>query len=274
VESPEPLTQARAWRLLVTEPCDGAANMAIDEALWRGRQAATSPPTIRFFAWAPPTVSLGYGQPLDRAIDVAACRRLGVGIVRRPTGGSAIYHDGPERELTYSVIGTAEDLGVGADLLETYRWIGRALLRGLNALGAGAAMVPAAAAGGLTPAFCFARTGSFEIEVGGRKLVGSAQRRQGTSFLQHGSVLLGVDAPRLRALFPTTRDPLAPLTTLEAAVGRRPTFEEVADALAQAFEAEHGLRLTPGGLTVDESARVEALVADKYATAAWLASTA
>ena len=274
MESPEPLTEARAWRLLVTEPCDGATNMAIDEALWRGRQAATSPATIRFFAWAPPTVSLGYGQPLDRAIDVAACRRLGVGIVRRPTGGSAIYHDGPERELTYSVIGTAEDLGVGPDLLETYRWIGRALLRGLNALGAGAAMVPAAAAGGLTPAFCFARTGSFEIEVGGRKLVGSAQRRQGTSFLQHGSVLLGVDAPRLRALFPTTRDPLAPLTTLEAAVGRRPTFEEVADALAQAFEAEHALRLKPGGLTMDESARVEALVADKYATAAWLASTA
>jgi lipoate-protein ligase A len=85
--------------------------MAIDEAMWRGRQAGTSPPTLRFFAWAPPTVSLGYGQPLDRHVDVAACRRLGVGVVRRPTGGSAIYHDGPERELTYSVAALAGDLG-------------------------------------------------------------------------------------------------------------------------------------------------------------------
>jgi len=274
VESREPLTPARGWRLLVTEPCDGASNMAIDEALWRGRQAGASPPTLRFYAWSPPTVSLGYGQRLDRHVDVETCRRLGIGIVRRPTGGSAIYHDGPERELTYSVVATAEDLGVGADLLETYRWIGRALLRGLNALGAGAAMVPVATAGGLSPAFCFARTGSFEIEAGGRKLVGSAQRRQGTGFLQHGSVLLGVDGPRLRALFPTTRDPLASMTTLEAALGRRPGFEEVATALAEAFAAEHGLDLKPGGLAEAEIARVERLVADKYATAAWLASIA
>jgi len=50
----------RAWRLLVTEPTDGATNMAIDEALWRSRQAGASAPTLRVFAWAPPTVSLGY----------------------------------------------------------------------------------------------------------------------------------------------------------------------------------------------------------------------
>ena len=120
------------WRLLVTEPCDGATNMAIDEAVWRGRQAGISPPTVRFFAWAPPTVSLGYGQPLDQHVNVEACRRLGVGIVRRPTGGSAIYHDGPERELTYSVVASTDDLGGVRDLLGTYQWIGRALVAGLR----------------------------------------------------------------------------------------------------------------------------------------------
>lgn len=260
-----------AWRLLVTEPTDGAVNMAVDEALWRGRQAGTSPPTLRFFAWHPPTVSLGYGQPLGD-VDREACRRLGVGIVRRPTGGSAIYHDGPERELTYSVAATAEDLGVGPDLLETYHWIGRALLRGLNALGAGAAMVPVVASDGPVPAFCFARTGRYEIEVGGRKLVGSAQRRQGTSFLQHGAVLLGVDAARLRAIFPTTADPLATMTTLEAALGRRPGFDEVAAALEAAFEAEHRISLRAGGLTEAEAERVDVLVRDRYASAAWLAT--
>ena len=264
----------RAWRLLVTEPCDGATNMAIDEALWRGRHAGTSPPTVRFFAWEPPTVSVGYGQPLDRHVDVAACRRLGVGLVRRPTGGSAIYHDGPERELTYSVAATADDLGVGPDLLETYRWIARALVRGLNALGAGAEMVPTGRGLGPDPAFCFARTGAFEIEVSGRKLVGSAQRRLATSFLQHGAVLLGVDAERLRELFPTTRDPLGTLTTLEAAIGRRPTFDDVSRALADAFEAEHGLALTRGGLSADEAARMEELIGNRYGRDTFLTAPA
>jgi lipoate-protein ligase A len=265
---------SRAWRLLVTEPADGATNMAIDEALWRGRQAGTSPPTLRFFAWAPPTVSLGYGQPLDRHVDLAACHTLGVGLVRRPTGGSAIYHDGPERELTYSVAATAGDLGIGPDLLETYRWIGAALLRGLCALGAPAELVPERPPAGPVPAFCFARTGVFEIEVGGRKIVGSAQRRQGDSFLQHGAVLLGIDEPRVRTLFPTTRDPLATLTTLETALGHRPSFDEVADALGQAFEQEHGLTLRPGGLSEEETTRVSTLVTDRYASPAWLATPA
>ncbi len=258
-----------AWRLLVTEATDGATNMAIDEALWRGRRAGTSPPTLRFFAWDPPTVSLGYGQRLDDHVDVPACAHLGVGLVRRPTGGSAIYHDGPERELTYSVAATADDLGVGDDLLLTYEWIGRALLRGLRALGADAELMAARRPEGLSPAFCFARTATWELEVAGRKIAGSAQRRQGRSFLQHGAVLLGVDEPRLRVLFPRTRDPLATLTTLEAALGHRPTFDQVAAALGAAFETEHGLTLTPGGLSVDEVEAMERLVRDKYATPEW-----
>ncbi len=272
--NPGGVTATKTWRLLVTEPADGATNMAIDEALWRGRQAGTAPPTLRFFAWAPPTVSLGYGQPLDGAVDLSACRALGVALVRRPTGGSAIYHDGPERELTYSVAAAAEDLGGVEDLLATYRWIATALLRGLRALGAPAEIVAVPDTDGPTPAFCFARTGRYEIEVAGRKLVGSAQRRQGTCFLQHGAVLLGVDEARLRALFPTTRSPLGTMTTLEATLGRRPDFEEVAAMLAAAFEEEHGLTLKLDGLTPEETARVEALVRDRYATDAWLAGIA
>ena len=259
------------WRLLVTDATDGATNMAIDEALFRGRQAGTSPPTIRFYAWAPPTVSLGYGQPLDVHVSVDTCRALGVGIVRRLTGGSAIYHDGPEHELTYSVVASSDDVGT-KDLLETYRWIGRALLRGITSLGAKADMVAVPDGPGPTPAFCFARTGRYEIEIDGRKLVGSAQRRQRGCFLQHGAVLLGVDEPRLRALFPTTGDPLSTMTTFEAALGRRPSWDGCADALARAFETEHALDLRPGGLGLDEAREVERLVTERYATDAWLHS--
>src|SRR5256885_3929056 len=72
---------------------------------------------------------------------------------------------------------------------------------------------------------------------------------------------------RLRTLFPTTRDPLATLTTLEAALGHRPKFDDVAAALAHAFEREHGLRLRADGLTADETAHAARLVEEKYATA-------
>jgi lipoyl(octanoyl) transferase len=269
-DEPRP-TVGRDWRLLMTEPCDGATNMAVDEALFRGRQAGTSPPTLRCFAWAPPTISLGYGQPLDEHVDVEACRALGVGIVRRPTGGSAIYHDGPERELTYSVTASAEDLGGVGDLLGTYHWIARALCRGLRALGAPAEIVAVPDGSGPTPAFCFARTGRYEIEIGGRKIVGSAQRRQAETFLQHGSIMLGVDEPRLRVLFPTTADPLATMTTLERAVGRRPSWDDCAQALVDAFEGEHGFTLRAGGLTSEEMGSVEQLVHARYGTDAWLA---
>lgn len=114
------------------------------------------------------------------------------------------------------------------------------------------------------------RTGSCEIELGGRKLVGSAQRRYGNTFLQHGSVLLGVDPHPFAALFPTTVDPLATLTTLESALGHQPKFDDVAAGLAAAFEAEHRILLRPDGLTTDETALADRLVGEKYATAEWL----
>ena len=258
------------FRLLVTEPLDGAANMALDEALLLGRLRHGSPPTLRFFAWAPPTVSLGYGQRLDGRIDEQALVAMGLGLVRRATGGSAILHEGPDLEITYSVSAGAGDFEGASDLLETYRWIGEGLLSGLRALGAPVEMVsvqpsdPAA-----MPAFCFARTGSFELEIDGRKLVGSAQRRQGTAFLQHGAIMLGAEPARLRRVFPGEGDPLAGMTTLESALGRRPSFDEAAAALAEGFRRAHGLALEPGGLSEEEAALAAMLERDKYATDDW-----
>jgi lipoate-protein ligase A len=259
-----------AFRLLVTEPLDGAFNMALDEALLLGRLANGAPPTLRFFAWRPPTISLGYGQPLDHRIDGAAASALGIGLVRRPTGGSAILHEGPDLELTYSVVACAGDFDGAADLLETYRWIGAALAAGIRRLGAPVEMVPVQPSDPTAmPTFCFARTGSYELEIAGLKVVGSAQRRQGAGFLQHGAVMLGAAPERLRAVFPTERDPLAGMTTLEAVLRRRPSFDETMTALAEGFREANRLELTPGGLGPDELERAESLVREKYSTERW-----
>ena len=258
-----------SWRLLVTEPLDGATNMAIDEALLRARIAGSAPPTVRFFAWAPPAVSLGYGQPLDGAIDVAACARLGVQLVRRPTGGSAILHEGPSAELTYSVVARADDFPGADDLLETYRVLGAGLAAGLARLGAPVEVMPIIRRRGVaSPAFCFARTGSYEIAIGGKKVAGSAQRRQGGAFLQHGAVLLDADPARLGAVFPAAGDPLAGVTTLVAALGRPVAFDEAAAALAAGLGEALG-PLAPGGLTPGEEEAAQRLAAEKYASEAW-----
>jgi len=258
------------FRLLVTEPMDGAANMALDEALLRSRLDRVCPPTIRFYAWQPPTISLGYGQPLDSRIDLEQASCLGIGLVRRLTGGSAILHEGPDLELTYSVVGSHEDFDGADDLLATYRWIGTALAAGLNQLGAAAKMVsvqPSSAEA--MPAFCFARTGSYELIVNGKKLVGSAQRRQGVAFLQHGSVMLGAAPERLRRVFPAQADPLAGMTTVEAEIGRRPTFVEAETALAEGFREAHRIDLRPDGLYPDEITRSDSLAREKYQSERW-----
>ncbi|MGH7374987.1 MAG: lipoate--protein ligase family protein [Candidatus Rokuibacteriota bacterium] len=259
-----------AFRLLVTEPLDGALNMALDEALLLGRLANAAPPTLRFFAWRPPTISLGYGQPLDHRIDTAAASALGIGLVRRPTGGSAILHEGPDLELTYSVAARAGDFDGASDLLETYRWIGAALAAGIRRLGASVEMVPVQPSDPTAmPTFCFARTGSYELEIAGLKVVGSAQRRQGAGFLQHGAVMLGAAPERLRSVFPTERDPLVGMTTLEAVLHRRPSFDETMTALAAGFREAHDLDLAPGGLAPGEVELAESLVREKYGTERW-----
>jgi len=268
---------------LVTEPLDGATNMAVDEALLRGRITGEAPPTVRFYGWRPPTVSVGYGQPLDGRLDLEACRRLGIGLVRRPTGGSAILHEASDHEVTYSVVARAEDAAGFGDVLETYRILGAALAAGLGRLGVHAEVVPLVRAGrrGAAPTFCFARAGAYELAVEGRKLSGSAQRRQGGAFLQHGSVVLDVDPDRLRAVFPGPPesprppespgpgDPLAGMTTLAAVLGRRVGFEAVVIALAEGLGEGLGARLRPGGLSPAETELIERLVLEKYGTEAW-----
>ena len=260
------------WRVLVTEPLDGATNMAVDEALLRTRIDQSGGPTVRFYGWRPATVSLGYAQPLDEAVDRATCHALGIGLVRRPTGGSAILHEPPDAEVTYSVVAREGDFPGADDVLETYRILSEGLAAGLARFGVRAQLTPLVRSRRVetaSPAFCFRRAGAYELVVEGRKLVGSAQRRQRRAFLQHGSVLLDADPSRIRRVFPRETEPTASMTTLTDILGRSPSFDTVVTALGEGLAEALGVRLVPSGLSVDDWASVEALVAGKYGNEAW-----
>ncbi len=172
--------------------------MRLDEMLAQRLLRGSGTPVVRLFRWTPWAVSLGYNQnPAD--IDAARCSRDGIDIVRRPTGGRAILH---AEELTYSVVMPAGRAGV----LSVYNEISRALVHGLSLFGIDVSLQKA------QPDFprmyrqvssipCFTSSARYEIEHGGRKLVGSAQRRfsdgEHSVVLQHGSILLGPAHRRL-----------------------------------------------------------------------------
>jgi lipoate-protein ligase A len=262
-------TSDAGWRLFLDPPATGAWNMAVDEVLLDGVAAGTAPPTIRFYAWAPPCLSLGYFQDF-KVVDVAGCRRLGVDVVRRPTGGRAILHD---RELTYSVALPLRQLGDDGGVLPSYRRLSLALERGLHRLGVPVVVAPetAAQSGPDHGPVCFDRPSAHEILLGGRKLVGSAQVRRATAILQHGSILI---EPRIKNLLACLRLPEGSAEPIEdgvAGLAEVGDYEpsKIASALVDAFAEEFGTSPVQGRLRPDERVAAEALAAWKYQTVAW-----
>jgi lipoate-protein ligase A len=243
--------------------------MAIDEVLLDSVAAGTAPPTIRFYAWAPSCLSLGYFQAFE-VVDVAGCRRLGVDVVRRPTGGRAILHD---RELTYSVALPLGQLGDDSSVLPSYHRLSLALERGLHRLGVPVVLAPetAAQSGRDHGPVCFDRPSAHEILLGGRKLVGSAQVRRATAILQHGSILI---EPQIENLLACLRLPEGSAKRIEdgvAGLAEVGDYEpsKIVSALVDAFAEEFGATLVPGRLRPDERVAAEALAASKYQTVAW-----
>jgi lipoate-protein ligase A len=218
------------WHVLVdADPRAGAVNMAIDQALLDDVER-TGRSFLRLYRWSPPCLSLGRHEPALARYDRAAIERRGVDVVRRPTGGRAVWHDA---ELTYAVAAPVAAFG---SLRDSYRAIHERLAAALRTLGAPAELAPDA--GHRTPVTgpCFAGAIGGEIVVRGRKVVGSAQVRQGGALLQHGSILLDGSQDVVRAV---TREPGASArdTTLSAVLGRPLAFGEVADAVVAAWAA-------------------------------------
>jgi lipoate-protein ligase A len=247
---------------MVTQPASGAENMALDEALM-DRARETGEWVLRVYSWHEPTISLGRNQSARGRYDLDRVRDLGLGVVRRPTGGRAILHD---REITYSVTAPVGDAG---DLRESYNRINRLLLSALRSLGVAATVAsPSArsASPGMVP--CFDEPASGELTLDGRKLAGSAQWRSEGALLQHGSILVADDQSLLATLALDGPQTIAAPATLTDALGAAPELSDVARALADAvrnLEDANARDLTP-----DEKlrARASALVV-RYVDDAW-----
>jgi lipoate-protein ligase A len=179
------------WRLLDTGAATGAYNMALDKAVLSEVEAGNSPPTLRSYGWDPPCISLGHSQKAEAELDAAAVAAAGYDVVTRPTGGRAVLHID---ELTYSVMAPFEAAPWCATQALSYRMISQALARVLDKDGLGVALdrgYPVEKPQHLramTP--CFSSTARSEVVWGDRKVVGSAQRRFRSAFLQHGSILI------------------------------------------------------------------------------------
>jgi lipoate-protein ligase A len=270
------------WRLIIDDqPRSGAANMAMDQALAEAAAAGEAPPTLRFYRWQPPAVSLGRHQPLSD-IDAEIVQELGYDIVRRPTGGRAILHTD---ELTYAVTAAADEPRVSGSLMDAYLRLSNALLSGLQRVGLNADKAGGdVRAGPNVSAACFEVPSAYEITAYGRKLIGSAQSRRAGYVLQHGSLPLVGDIGRLIDVLALPAEERARLraemvnraTTLAEALGVEENdpsldFKHVAQAIIQGFSELLNLDFKPGQPSAAELRRAAELIREQYANPEWIA---
>lgn len=238
----------KRWHFLDTGAHIGAYNMAVDQKLLARAQSGETIPSLRFYAWNPPAVSLGRFQKIETAVNAEACKHRSIDIVRRITGGRAVLH---HQELTYSIVARLDNPLFPSDVLGAYKIIATGLLAGLRNLGIPAEMVSRGGRHtalvkkeGKDPA-CFSSLSWYEIVAGGRKIVGSAQRRLSHAFLQHGSILLDYDANLESEVIPggCAGDVV---TCIRRECGREVPIDEAKKAFRKGFAEALGIEFEVG----------------------------
>ena len=231
------------WTFLNTGANSGKFNMEFDVMLVHQLQRGFGTPTLRVYQWNPHAISIGYHQS-ENDFNLEKLRQLGIDIVRRPTGGQAIFH---AHELTYSVVTYLEE----KSLYAIYHQINQALLRAVRLLDINAELVStndhlkSIDKNASIP--CFAKSAKSEIQFNGKKLIGSAQRRYGDVVLQQGSFLLGPQHQQLIELLNVTAtDELKKNLSLhsidaETILRRSVSFDEVQECVKRGFEETLGV---------------------------------
>ncbi|MCY1018751.1 lipoate--protein ligase family protein [Pyxidicoccus sp. MSG2] len=263
-----PAEAPRAWNVIEPlEESPGSWQMALDEAQLDDACArADFVPTLRLYVFRPGCLSLGRTQSYE-SVDAAAAKEQGLELVRRVTGGSGVLHHG---ELTYSFIAR-----VGAPFADSieqnYTLLSEAIAAGLaSRFGVRADLEPSRPERTLASGACFLTPALKELKVNGRKLVGSAQRRQRGAFMQHGALPLVTDYALHARLFGLEPERLrGAMMDLKEAAGREVSHADAAEALKQGFTESLGAQWTSSSIAPHVRARAEALVAERYGREDW-----
>ncbi|PTQ54686.1 MAG: Lipoate-protein ligase A [Hydrogenibacillus schlegelii] len=272
-----PAGKPSTWRLVVTDDRDPAFHMSLDEAMVELVRTGRVPPTLRLYTWRPRSLSLGMNQAVREAVDLEAVKALGVGLVRRPSGGRTVFHD---REVTYSIVVPENDPRIPEGVMDAFRRLTEGLVAAFHALGLRTAelQTPEAAAPKSGSPVCFESPGAYELVIGGKKAAGSAQARLGGVLLQHGSVPLSYDEAAMFRLFYFPNEAAREqarerfrrtATAIEAELGRPVGVEALKAALVEGFSRALGIRFVPEPLTPEETALAERLVREKYGRPEW-----
>lgn len=242
------------WRLMPFQINPAAVNMAIDEAIAESISFNESNPTIRFYGWRPAAVSIGCFQSMADEVDIESCDRLGIDVVRRRTGGGAVYHD-TAGEITYSVICPEPmmDKDIGASYREVCGWVVQALAE----LGLKAEFKPIN-----------------DVVVGGKKVSGSAQTRRKGIFTMHGTVLHTVDRERMFSVLKVGRTKFSDKSLSsygERVAGVSEMVQVSKDKLLLQLVSSfiEGKEWFLEGLGRDEEARAEVIASSRYANDEW-----
>ena len=226
------------WKVIIDNKLPGAVNMQKDLDLFNNCKE----PTLRIYGWNPPCISLGYSQDINEYIYVEKAKALGWDTVKRPTGGGIVFHNSDE--VTYSVVCPLEVMPKGA--MEAYYYISEKIVLALSKLGVKSEIRSTKSEGNSKfeirnskSELCFATAREFEITVDGRKLVGSAQKRNRTTMLQHGSIQVAknnIDILGALKNGSDTRACLDSIITIEEILKKLPSFNEISAALTSVFQ--------------------------------------
>lgn len=246
-----------AFRVIDSGAQSASLNMATDEAILVGFLNGVSPPTLRFYSFSPSAITIGrFQDPSDELLSEAVNHNLSV--VRRPTGGRAVVHNG---DLTYSVIAATDDSLFGGSTIETYRKISDRLVRAFRDLGADVSVESNSKGKYQKSASCFDSAVTYELRLGREKIAGSAQVRQSGAFLQQGSIILSEPEYDFRRLFGVGSKTPRGLSSL---LGKRVGYEEARTAIQNSF----GCAMRAGTLNEFELARREELLL-RYESSGW-----
>lgn len=261
------------WRILPYKKCNAFENMAIDEAVFQETQQTDIVPTLRFYGWVPPSVSIGYFQKASDEVNLQICRQNNYDVVRRPTGGKAVFHN---CDLTYAITAKTSNPLFPNNILGTYKNIADCLVKALNEMKIPAKMTKKRMARNeKMDAFCFAAPSLHEIVVNGRKICGSAQVRSHGAFLQHGSLLMDFDAIKSQEVLLPQLDRerkiealSSSVTSISECLGQSVDTLALCDILKKSIQATLKVRCVQGSLTMREEARKMELI-QKYESVSW-----